>query len=223
MLFPMSLRLYSLIGLAAIVVSIVARAQETKVTHPPAAPLVTPAPEYADSTVTVKYPTEPTPPPHAPKHHDWRYVEVHSTKAGKLKRDLLTSRDGIKSEKWFVDSILLWTTPDGKVSVSDTSGAPPSMPEDPNPSVPHGFPGVAWISLENFVGEVIYQKQVCYHYVAEGTEAWIDVESKLPVAYQSAGTLYQFKFNPPPTEPLTMPPAYQKALDTVSQMRNRPS
>ena len=221
----MRLKLYSLIALAALAAATVTQAQDAKNGPLPSPPLVAPVPEYADWTVTIKYPPDPPQPPHAPKRHDWRFVEVHSTKVGKLRRDLVTSRDGIKSEKWFVESMLLWTTPEGKVSVSESSGAPAPDSADPNPSVVNGFPGVAWIGIEYYAGVVLFNEEQCFHYVhyVNGdTEAWINVESKLPVAYKNAGILYQFKFNPPPVEPLTLPPAYQKALDALNQMRNQP-
>ena len=194
------------------------RALDLKDIPPPTPPFVVPVPENADWIVTVQYPPEPPPPPDAPPHHDWRFVEVHSTKTGKIKRDLTLSREGIKSELWFMDSALLWTTPQGNVAVSTMAGAPAPDPEhiNVNPSVPSGFPGVGWLRPEYYDKVVLFEKRPCYHYAKGDTEAWIDVETLFPMAYKNRNDLYKFKFNAPPTEPLTMPPAYQKVWDSYA-------
>lgn len=47
-------------------------------------------------------------------------------------------------------------------------------------------------------------------------EAWIDVETKLPVAIRAGGLLHTYTFLAPPTSMLTLPPAMIAALDLQS-------
>jgi hypothetical protein len=184
----------------------------------PKPPFVAPVPENAEWTINVEYPKEPKPSPDAPKRNDWRYVEVKTTKVGKVKRDLITSRDGVKQEHWFVDSMLFRTDSLGEVSVSDLRAAEAADPDEEIPSVPSGFPGVGWLKLDNYVDIVTFEKRPSYHFLKGEAEAWVDAETKLPVAYRRGNVLYRFTFGPRPTGPLVMPPAYQTALDTIRRM-----
>ena len=185
---------------------------------PPKPPFVKAVPENAQWTVTADFKAEPKPSPDAPKHHDWRCAEVQTTKVGKVKRDLITTRDGLKQEHWFVDGMLYWTNAQGEVSVTDMRAAEASDPEEDSPSIPSGFPGVGWLKLENYAGVEVFEKQRCYHFAKDGAEAWIDVETKLPVGYRRGKVLYRFTFAEVPSGPLAMPPAYQTALDTMRRM-----
>lgn len=193
-------------------------AQDAANYPPPKPPLVAAVPENAEWTITVEYPKEAKLAPDAPKHHDWRPVEVRTTKVGKTKRDLITTRDGVKQENWYVDAMIFWTNGQGEVSVTDLRAAEGSDPMEDSPSVPTGFPGVGWLKLDNYVDVVMFEKRPCYHYVRDEAEAWIDAETKLPVAYRRGKILYRFSFNPSPVGPLVMPPAYQTALETVRKM-----
>jgi len=189
-------------------------AQDLKDIPPPTPPLVAPVPENADWVVTLLRPkaapkTDGSPAATAPA--DRRIIEVRSTKTGRYKRDRISTADGVTEERWFVDMLLLWPTATGEVAVTDLSGIPFTA-EDSNPSVPQGFPGVAWLRPEYFDKVVLFEKRPSYHYVHGDTEAWIDVETRLPLAYKISNAAFQFKFNPPPAGPLTLPAAYQKSL-----------
>jgi hypothetical protein len=198
-------------------------AQNVQDIPPPKPPLVTAVPDKAEWTIKVEFPDAPKLPPDAPKPRDWRYVEVQTTKVGAVKRDLITTREGLKQERWFVDSMLFWTDPKGEVSVSDMRAAEAADPDEDSPSVPSGFPGVGWLKLENYKDVVVFEKRLSYHYAKDEADAWIDVETKLPLAYKRGKILYRYSFAPSPSASLVMPPAYQTALDTVRRMiRTRP-
>ena len=191
-------------------------AQDAKDVPPPVPPLVAPVAENMDWIVTAKYPQKPAAVPATSPRADWRIAEVHSTKTGKLKRDLIKLMDGTTKENWFIDSLVLWKTNQGEVSVSDMSGAPERADDGDSPSIPSGFPGVGWVKMENYTGVVSFEKQLCYHYAGGSMEAWIGVQSHLPVAYKSTNGLFQFKFNDAPTGMLELPPDYKNAWD-ISQ------
>lgn len=208
------MRKHSLLCLSALLASGWVLAQDLKDLPPPSAPFVAPVPENADWVVTLQRPKVPPKAdgsPAAPAPADRRIIEVQTTKTGKFRRDRITSADGVTEERWFVDMLLLWPTTGGEVAATDLSGIPFDA-EDPNPSVPRGFPGVGWPRIEFYDKPVLFEKRPSYHYVHEATEAWIDAETRLPLAYKSANATFQFRFNPPPTAPLTPPDAYQKTL-----------
>ncbi len=52
-------------------------------------------------------------------------------------------------------------------------------------------------------------------------EAWIDVETKLPVAIRTGGLLHTYTFLSPPTSMLALPPAMVAALDLQSARAQR--
>lgn len=187
------------------------QAQDVKDVPPPKAPFVAPVPENADWVVTAKNPPVTGTAPDGTPLPNKSITSVQSTKVGRFKRDRITTGDGAIEERWFVDMLLLCPTPKGDVAAVDLSSIPPQV-EDSNPSIPHGFPGVGWLKPEYYEGVVLLSKRPYYHYVHGSTEAWVDVETKLPLAYKFGNFEFQFKFNAPPTGPLTMPDDYQKAL-----------
>jgi hypothetical protein len=205
----------------ALVTGVVAK--DTKKIPPPVAPLVASVPENADWTVTAKDSSQEKGKKGRGSIPAWFATEVRSTKRGAMKRDLVKSGDGTTREVWFVDKLRIWTTDSGEISVSDLGAAPAPDSADPYPSVATVFPGVSWITLENFVGAEDFNGEPCYHFVNDYGEAWISVKTKFPAGYKSGTMFYIYKFNAPPGEDFKMPPAYQKALETVNEMRRQPS
>ena len=189
-----------------------ARAQNLEDIPRPVPPLVATVPENADWTVTLKDPAASDGGPDKSSRFGKQITMVQSTKTGRFKRDRITTADGTTEERWFVDMLLLWPDAGGEVAVTDLSDVPFDV-NDANPSVPRGFPGVAWLKPEYFDKAVLIEKRPYYHYVHEGQEAWIDVETRLPHSYKNGNAVFQFKFNPKPTGPLALPAAYQKSLD----------
>lgn len=198
-------------------------AQSLKEVPPPTPPFVAKVPENVDWIVAPKNPLPPIPPPAVPDgivRADRRVLKVHTTKTGKTKRDLISTADGKTTERWYVDSYYFWTPPGEEVSVSDFGGIE-SNPLNVDPAPPFGFPGVGWVKLENYDKAELFDKIPCYHYTTEGIEAWIDIQTRLPVAYKSGADFYQFKFNAPPDRPLTLPPAYEKVWKAVQDLLER--
>ena len=188
---------------------------------PPTAPFVAAVPDSADWTLTVKLPTQPASAEPAPVRSGWRIVEVHSTRKGKLKRDIITYANGTKAERWFADNLLFWKSAEGSVIANNLSGnsADPDLAAN-TPSIPSGFFGADWLKQSFYDQVVPVEKRPCYHFASPNKEAWIDVESKLPVACKLGDVVYRYTFNAPP-EALAFPPDFQKAWNDYQAMANR--
>lgn len=216
----MSPKLFLMNGLALLAVCSPAFSQDVSEIPPPKAPLVAPVPENADWTVTIKYPTASAQ-PGAAGQADRRMAEVHSTKTGKLKRDVIAYASGPAEEHWYADTLFLWTNPQGGVAVNDLTGGIATESTDPSPSVATGFPGMGWLRIEDFDKVVLVEKRPAYHFAHDGREAWVDVETKRPVMYKSGDLLFRYQFNAPPTSALALPPEFQKAADFCQAAKER--
>ena len=83
-----------------------------------------------------------------------------------------------------------------------------------------------WMAPANLKGVVTYQGAQCNHYYQEVTvdvgngviethilQAWVDQETKVPIAYDDSTALYVFQFRPvPPDTVLTLPVDVQASL-----------
>lgn len=86
------------------------------------------------------------------------------------------------------------------------------------------FPDIDWVSPQTYLGT---QSGTIYWVFKQGdddTMAWIDLTTRLPARWQNANEIRVFKFLPPPTEPLQLPPdvaalsAGLKRLQELSSM-----
>lgn len=180
---------------------------------PPKPPLLAPAPDPGDWTLLIKNPAEPAPESGAAPKADFRIVEVRSTVKDKLKRDVITYGTGKSDERWFLGDFLLWKGTNGEVIAHDMRDTGPGSVGGGFPSVATGFPSLEWLSMLNYDKVVTLDKRPCYHFVSKTMEAWIDVNTKLPVAAKYGDFLYQYTFNPAPSAPLVMPPEFQATWD----------
>ncbi len=199
---------------------------------PPTAPFVAPVPDPAQWSIEITpanadpnggaAPTETddeTKKPH-------RVVHIDSSRAGELKRDLLTYADGSTAELWYADGMLLQPSSSGSIMVVDPSAQTPNAPRNGDrlgdPVIASGFPSLAWLKLDYFDQVLSFQKQTCYHYATgHGVEAWISVKTGLPVACQRNGILYVYTFSEASGLSLALPPSYQEARDTYSEIARR--
>ena len=202
-----------------------ASASASRDSAPPSPPYVASVPENADWTITITNPPLPPPPPETPPQPDLRATEVHTTKAGALRRNQVTAANSGTPpiEHWTLPNLYFWTTPQGKPIMTDLSSNPPSDGKDADPESPKGFPGVAWVKLELFDQTLTFEKHTCHHYVLPGgaLEAWIDTETRLPVAYQQGDTVYLYKFNAFPGGTLTLPASFQGLNEAAQKVIDR--
>lgn len=222
------MKTFSLIALALGLAGPLTLAQSSLEIPPPSAPLVQKAPANAEWTVAARLPetqqTEPVAvtPSTSPKV-DSRILLVHSTQTGKVKRDQITYADKRQAEFWYVENWFLTTNAQGESEIYDRSvSIPAEMGEIRlSPSVTSGYPGLDWLTLGNYKSVVALEKRQAYHYDNGDYEAWIDVETKLPLAFKADGIVYTFTFNEPPVTSLTLPPGHLAAYQKVSKLMER--
>ncbi|CAN5342639.1 hypothetical protein BH09VER1_BH09VER1_27650 [soil metagenome] len=188
---------------------------------PPKPPFIASAPDPGDWTLLIKESSATQPGQGGSSKSGYGIVEVHSTQVGKVKRDIITYAGGAKQERWFAENVLLWKGPDGDVIAGDMRDAGPGTGGGSIPSVPTGFPGLAWLSVSNYDKVVPLGKRSCYHFSQESKDAWIDVETKLPVASKFGDLYFAYTFNSPPSEALKFPAEYQKTWDQYQARLNR--
>lgn len=80
------------------------------------------------------------------------------------------------------------------------------------------YPGFDWVSQANLQGTVDAFGEPCFHFVftspdGPSREAWISVETGLPVAYHRANVQGRYSFLPPPSTPLALPAEYVFVLN----------
>ncbi len=182
----------------------------------PTPPFVAAVPARCAWTIAVQNKTLPAPAPGAVPRPDNRVSEVRSTQVDGVRRDIVVLGDTGTSEYWYLPGVRFWTTLQHDVDAAPTATQDPL---DPFPSSPRGFPGVQWVNLASYDQPVRFQKIICYHYTAAGDhEAWIDVETRMPVAYKGPDASYQYTFAAPPDGALTPPAPYQAAMDKYRQI-----
>ena len=143
--------------------------------------------------------------------------EVLCQKVDKIKRDVQYFSDGTTDEYLYVDGKELMPLRPGSKEIMVSTGGDggsPDMNMRINPVSSKGFAGVAWIKEGDYRDTVQYLTVKCFHYVrdAESWEAWVDVDTKMPVAFKTKDALYVYSFENPPTS-LALPSAYQHVYE----------
>ena len=135
-------------------------------------------------------------------------ISLTYTKNGSVLRRVTILSDKTAMTIWYVGPAKYeGPTPDGWVKIDAHT----------NPDLKNyggsDFPELDFVSMTNY--EKVEQKSghTCFLYARkEGTtaapgadQAWIDVKTQLPVAYETGGLLLLFRFLPPPVEKLVVP------------------
>jgi hypothetical protein len=146
--------------------------------------------------------------------------EVEVAQDENTRRSIVKSTDGKSREVWSVPKL-------GIVLAEDPMGTPLMTNDDATLGDPFGPLNFEWIKTAALVSPepVRYENIPCFHY--KGTlllgrltgdpikipcEAWIDAETRLPVALQKADLVGRFTFGGPPAS-LEMPKKFQKRID----------
>jgi hypothetical protein len=176
---------------------------------PPSPPLLAPAPNPGNWTINVKQ-KKPLPPP----SKDPKLAKLESLRPGKAARMVqqtveqagkdwhweTTWEDGKKDTYWLYRGVIVLYQPryfQANKLIMDRAGSP-SAPAKPDQT---DFPDVAWIAPKYFTGTVSYEGRKCHCYAREETNgrgkevAWIDAETRLPVAVETEATLKTYTFN----------------------------
>jgi hypothetical protein len=186
---------------------------------PPTAPFVAVFPENGDWLVSTKLTALPAPAPDQPVipgKVDRRIASIHVVKTGKTRFEQKIYGSHEMSERWYVDSYCLYALPGQPVRAVDLSNMTDG--EGRPVAAVTAFYGVEWVTSQYYDKVEPKEKIPCYHYVFGVREAWIAVQTRLPVAYKdAAGLLYTYTFNSPPENPMTLPEAYAKAWQELQQ------
>jgi hypothetical protein len=211
---------------------------------PPHAPFVIPVPEKAQWTIVL------TPEKAAKKDTSSentasatlaappsiQLTQIHSIRDGKIKHDLFTYSNGKTRETWYYNNFILKLNSSGNdVMVLNGSIIDFTPDHYPNLSAAYlrrgnleesfGFPGLTWIDLKYYDNVVTHDKKPCYHYALTEeskviAEAWIDVKTGYPVAYQADGSIYTFTFDETSAS-LTLPTPYADAISRQKKMADQ--
>lgn len=85
------------------------------------------------------------------------------------------------------------------------------------------YPGLDWLDLKYFRAVIQVDGKPCFHYHHPDLEldAWIDVQTNLPVAAQDRDYRYRYTFLAPPEPGQTLPEPFQAALRDYKQAAAR--
>jgi hypothetical protein len=165
-------------------------------------------PEEGRWLVTLKYPEvtpeSETPAPQAATR--FRPLTVETTKTGEARRVNVRLADGSTQTYHHVSGYLLSNTGEG-VQLRTLSAEPP-----PYPGFAEGFHFIPPLKADMYTGLERLEGRDCFHYSADGTEVWVDVETMRPLAAKTADSLAVFSFLPTPPAPVTLPPEEAKLL-----------
>jgi hypothetical protein len=152
-------------------------------------------------------------------HHPRRLLRVEGALDGKLRREVRHWSDGASTECWAFGNVTLYEQPGiDHVLMVDPSAFTGEL------GVPAWFPEFAWISQKTMQAEEkgTYKGRKAVHYKAGDEEAWIDPETRLPIALRERGALREYQFSGEAPTPLTLPPRFQVFLKELEALRNKP-
>jgi hypothetical protein len=190
---------------------------------PPSPPFVLPPPERSAWLIKV---TRSAQTEGAQDDQDARkardVVAISSLRYAESKRDIVSYSDGFKKEVWFVSGNVFWLYPDGSTVGVSSENLDALMNE---PVTSDRFPGLNWLNADTYEGIAKIGGQECRYYTSGGEEdrreAWIGLESQLPVAAKFGEVVHSYSFTTPPDAPPQMPAMYAKALEDVKKQAAR--
>jgi len=199
---------------------------------PPSAPYVASPPDFAEWTIVatprVKEESSGPASTEAGKSPSASgpggVTAIKSTKTGKIKRDVLTYKGRQSQEFWFAGDYIITLRSNRKdYAVVDAAIMSPGPEikgiyrELGKRVLSPGFPGCDWVDKKHYQGVVLFEKsRPSYYYALKGpapetgepivaAEAWIDVETKLPLRYSSEGVDFTYRFGERPATKLELP------------------
>jgi hypothetical protein len=152
-----------------------------------------------------------------------RMQRIDVTRTETLRHEVITWNNNTQTENWFDGKIGFLESPSNKdIAVIDLKRDPSGITFMARRDASDYF---AWLSATNYEGTESYKGKLCYKFLTklaasgEGSKpiwdkiAWIEVETKLPVALQMLQTLYTYDFHAAPTTSLILPPKFQEVFD----------
>lgn len=162
----------------------------------------------------------------------WSLIEI--VQYGSSRHGLEHFTNGKTWEWWVREKIIFRKDATGSGIVID--GVDPAVPGSLEMALASsGFPGLQWLTAKYYRGKVRLGKRECHHFAAEiepidteefsspggSAEAWIDVETALPVRIRIDEKVFDVTFSDPPAAPLVLPPEAQAKLDEIKTLQKR--
>ncbi len=198
----------------------------------PAGALLKAAPEFSKWTVTYNYPAQPV--ADSPRLTGDETHRVTTIKTGKIISEDLVDGRGCHTETWHVGA-LQYLKPHGKPTWFESS---PSAGVDPvstdySPLPPNGFRAWDWVGRDSYAGRVALEGGDTFVFVPGGAQrldlsipgkakeriaaqplvAFVNAETRLPLALRSGSVTQRFVFDPPPNAIQSLP------ADLLDQIR----
>jgi hypothetical protein len=179
---------------------------------PPTPPFLNPAPETSAWIITVTPPASSSGFGAKPSPKQLKQIQV--TKAGDTRREVSVLNDGTATEDWFYKGVHLVFDKNADYAVAiDPYASAKSAP----PAAEIDFYDFSWINASDFIGKTSRSGQVCYYFIHQfptrREEAWINAQTKLPVAIRSELRQWEYQFTASSESSLTIPPVFQAAYD----------
>ncbi len=203
----------------------------------PTGPLLRTAPDFSQWQVVFTYPDEKitekaTPPPRIIQTiRLLRPRSVVTTKTGRIIHEAVVDVADRTSDNWFEGAVQYMRINSDPTWYEVDPGIPGTTNYHPLP--PSGFRDMELVQAANFAGVMPFGKGKCLVFTPGGAAAldlsnpdevekritlvssiaYIDAESRLPIAVRTRSSLRTFHFNVPPTEVQSLPP------DLAAQVR----
>jgi hypothetical protein len=178
----------------------------------PAPPLVAAPAEYAHWKITASPLKTEAPPAPDPKKPELQEIEIRKGPATACMTQRWTN--GKLSEAWIAEGYHLAKYPALPDIYVTSLVLRPAGLNDGMADFHAVFPGFVWLEEKFFAGTEKKDGRLCHHYVdgENAREAWVDAESRLPVAFRRDNTLFTYVSLPRPSQPPALPDQFQREL-----------
>jgi hypothetical protein len=170
--------------------------------------------------------------PGVPKRKTLKEIDV--AKVDDKRREISVWNDGSTSQHWYYKGVELSQNDD---SASVSASNPFQSGADNAAKAKSDFIDFAWITLADFVGKTKKDGRDCYYYQRAAsssspansqknfmmatpvgaTEAWINIETSLPVAIKDSRGERTYQFTGETVSSLTLPPMFQAEYDRYTK------
>jgi hypothetical protein len=232
------IRRRDVLRLAAGILVLAARAavaQQTPAPLPPGPLIQKRAPNMAFWSVTIKYGSlsgvvfKTSSTPAKDKTDKAQDIKINIVKTNEITLVQRVDQADQAWNTWCLPSLQILVWSDGK-TCSET-GAPNQDLFNPfyNDFSKTDFQGFDWISRENYAGSETLMGFNCIVFKDASRVAYVETQSRLPVARVDAGQVFIYEWKAPPQAALTLPPNVQalvtqrlKAMQQMAQPAARP-
>ena len=183
---------------------------------PPVGLLPMRMPEMASWTITFVYVDEAVARTAQPGRGD-RVKTITISKTGETYLEQTTRRSGGVEEKWVYNGVQFkgYRNNTSILLISPPSGDGAVNPEWSDYSK-GDFPELAWLVADNYAGVEKYDKKTVWLFNKDNQRAWLNPETKLPIATTNGQITMTYTYNAAPEDPLIPP---QKYLDILAKYR----